>query len=440
MNLLESIKSHQDKIAVVGLGYVGLPLAVEFGKNFKTIGFDVNAKRISLLKSKQDFNREMTAEAISRASHLEFTSDSSKLKEARFIIVAVPTPIHKSKQPDLYCMTSASEMVGKNLSRGSIVVYESTVFPGVTEEICAPILEKESGLKCGRDFFVGYSPERINPGDHDHTVADILKIVSGQNKEILETVASVYSLVIRAGVFKAESIKSAEAAKVIENTQRDLNIALFNELSIIFDRMNIDTKAVIEAASTKWNFIRMTPGLVGGHCIGVDPYYLTYKAQEMGYHPEVILAGRRINDGMGKYIAEQTVKNMIFCDKTVKTAKVLVMGITFKENVSDIRNSRVIDVINELKEYRVDVSVCDPMADAEEVRHEYGLELIPYDPEAHYDAVIVAVAHNAFKKQLTVEALKKLLAGNGKSGVLIDVKWLFDKEEIQNAGLVYWRL
>lgn len=440
MNLLESIKSHQDKIAVVGLGYVGLPLAVEFGKKFKTIGFDVNAKRVNLLKSKQDFNREMTAEAISKASHLEFTSDSAKLKEARFIIIAVPTPIHKSKQPDLYCMTSASEVVGKNLSRGSIVVYESTVFPGVTEEICAPILEKESGLKCGRDFFIGYSPERINPGDHDHTVADILKIVSGQNKEILETVASVYSLVIKAGVFKAESIKSAEAAKVIENTQRDLNIALFNELSIIFDRMNIDTKAVIEAASTKWNFIRMTPGLVGGHCIGVDPYYLTYKAEELGYHPEVILAGRRINDGMGKYIAEQTVKNMIFCDKTIKTSKVLVMGITFKENVSDIRNSKVIDVINELKEYRVDVSVCDPMADAEEVRHEYGLELIPYDPEAHYDAVIVAVAHNAFKKQLTVEALKKHLAGNGKSGVLIDVKWLFDKEEIQNAGLVYWRL
>lgn len=440
MNLLESIKSHQDKIAVVGLGYVGLPLAVEFGKKYKTIGFDVNSKRVTLLKSKKDFNREMTAEEIGKASLLEFTSDPLKLKEARFIIVAVPTPIHKSKQPDLYCMTSASEIVGKNLSSGTIVVFESTVFPGVTEEICAPILEKESGLKCSRDFFVGYSPERINPGDHDHTVADILKIVSGQNKEVLETVASVYSLVIKAGVFKAESIKSAEAAKVIENTQRDLNIALFNELSIIFDRMHIDTKAVIEAASTKWNFIRMTPGLVGGHCIGVDPYYLTYKAQEIGYHPEVILAGRRINDGMGKYIAEQTVKNMIFCDKTVRHSKVLVMGITFKENVSDIRNSKVIDVINELKEYGLDVSVCDPMADEEEVRHEYGLNLVSYDSSACYDAIIVAVAHNAFKKMLSLEVLKKHLTGNGKPGVLIDVKWLFNKEEVQTAGLVYWRL
>ena len=440
MSLFESIKSHQDKIAVVGLGYVGLPLAVEFGKCFKTIGFDVNAKRVDLLKSGKDFNREMSSEDIRKAGYLEFSSDPQKLKEARFIIVAVPTPILKSKQPDLYCMTSASETVGRNLSRGSIVVFESTVFPGVTEEICAPILEKESGLKCGRDFFIGYSPERINPGDHEHTVADILKIVSGQNREVLETIASVYGLVIRAGVFKAESIKCAEAAKVIENTQRDLNIALFNELSIIFDRMNIDTRAVIEAASTKWNFIRMTPGLVGGHCIGVDPYYLTYKAQEMGYHPEVILAGRRINDGMGKYIAEQTVKSLIFCDKTVKNSRVLVMGITFKENVSDIRNSKVIDVINELREYRVDVSVCDPLADKDEVRHEYGLELTDYDPAAHYDAVIVAVAHNAFKKTLSVDSLKRHLSGNGKSGVVVDVKWLFNKEEIQKAGLVYWRL
>jgi UDP-N-acetyl-D-glucosamine/UDP-N-acetyl-D-galactosamine dehydrogenase len=440
MELLQSIKGHKDKIAIVGLGYVGLPLALEFGKIVPTIGFDINKKRVDLLKNKKDFNKEITASEIAQSKYLEFTCDPSRLKEAQFIIVAVPTPITKNKQPDLFCVTSASELVGKNLSKGAIVVYESTVFPGVTEDVCAPVLERESGLKCGKDFKIGYSPERINPGDKEHTVSTILKIVSGQDRETLETIAKVYEMVIKAGVFRAASIKCAEAAKVIENTQRDLNIALFNELSIIFDKMNIDTKGVLEAAGTKWNFIKMTPGLVGGHCIGVDPYYLTYKAEELGYHPEVILAGRRINDGMGKYIAEQTVKQLIFAGKNVKKARVLVLGITFKENVCDIRNSKVIDVINELKEYRLDIEIVDPMADKEEVRHEYGVELSDYNPNAVYDAIVLAVSHNEFKKMMTIDALKKHLITDGKPGVLIDVKWLFNNEEIQKTGLVYWRL
>ncbi|MBN2144590.1 MAG: nucleotide sugar dehydrogenase [Candidatus Aureabacteria bacterium] len=440
MELVESLKNHQDKIAVVGLGYVGLPLAIEFGKTVRTIGFDVNKKRVELLKNKTDFNREITSSEIDESRYLEFTSDAAKLKEAKFIIVAVPTPITKNKQPDLFCVESATRIVGENLSKGAIVVYESTVFPGVTEDICVPIIEQYSGCRCGQDFKIGYSPERINPGDKEHTVTGILKIVSGQDKETLETIADVYSLVIKAGVFKAESIKCAEAAKVIENTQRDLNIALFNELSIIFDKMNIDTKSVLEAAGTKWNFIRMTPGLVGGHCIGVDPYYLTFKAEEMGYHPQVILAGRRINDGMGKFIAEQTVKHLIFAEKTVKNAKVLVLGITFKENVCDIRNSRVIDVIHELKEYGLDVEIVDLLADQEEVRHEYGVELTQYHPESTYDAIILTVAHTEFKKMMTIPALKNHLFRNGKPGVLIDVKWLFNKEEVIKAGLIYWRL
>lgn len=440
MMFCDALKGHTEKVAILGLGYVGLPLAMEFGKCVDTIGFDVNEKRVSLLIQGIDFNQEMHPSDFTLSKYLTFSNDPALLKTAKFLIVAVPTPIKKNKQPDMTCLQGASEIVGRNLSKGSIIVFESTVFPGVTEEICVPIIEKASGLKCGKDFKVGYSPERINPGDKIHTVSNILKIVSGQDQETLDAIAEVYGLIIKAGVFKAESIKCAEAAKVIENTQRDLNIALFNELSLIFDRLSIDTKAVLEAASTKWNFIKMTPGLVGGHCIGVDPYYLTYKAQELGYHPQVILAGRRINDDMGKYIAEQTVKHLILADKTVKNARVLVLGITFKENVSDIRNSRVIDVIHELQDYGVGVTIVDPHADPEEVRQEYGVELAEYSRKEKYDAIVIAVGHQKFRESMTLENLKQHLNSDSKPGVLIDVKWLFDKKKVTEAGLIYWRL
>lgn len=440
MSIYEGIKNKAEKIAVVGLGYVGLPLAVEFGKVAKTIGFDVNKKRIADLQNYIDTNDEAVPEEIKASVFLEVTAEPEKLKEAKFIIVAVPTPINKSKQPDLYCMISASETVGENLTKGSIVVFESTVYPGVTEDICVPILEKYSNLKSGKDFKIGYSPERINPGDHEHTINNVIKVVSACDKETLEEVANVYSLVVKAGVYKAESIRVAEAAKVIENTQRDLNIALTNELAIIFHKMNIDAFAVFKAASTKWNFIKMYPGLVGGHCIGVDPYYLTFKAEELGYHPQVILAGRRINDDMGKYIAEQTVKHLIEANKTVKGAKVMVMGITFKEDVSDIRNSRVIDIINELKEYGINVTVCDPLADKEAVKHEYGIELTDYSPDIKADAMVFAVCHNIFKREITLDIVKNHLKDKGTKGVVIDVKWLFDKEIFKDSNLLYWRL
>jgi len=440
MNLFESIQNKKEKIAVVGLGYVGLPLAVEFGKVTKTIGFDLNKKRLSELKKFLDINNETTSEEIKAASLLEVTDDPKKLKEAKFIIVAVPTPITKNKQPDLAFVINASEIVGKNLSKGSIVVFESTVYPGVTEDVCVPILEKFSGLKFGTDFKMGYSPERINPGDKEHSIKNVIKVVSGSDDETLEIVANVYGLIVKAGVYKAESIKVAEAAKVIENTQRDLNIALMNELSVIFHKMSIDTLAVLKAAGTKWNFIKMQPGLVGGHCIGVDPYYLTFKAEELGYHPQVILAGRKINDEMGKYIAEQTIKLLIEANKTVKGAKVMVMGITFKENISDIRNSRVIDIINELKEYGVNVIVCDPLSDNEAVKHEYSIELTKYSPNIKVDAVVIAVNHDAFKKDLTVNTLKKHMSNNGTKGVVVDVKGMFDAAIFNDSGLLYWRL
>jgi len=440
MNIHKEIKDKKEKIAIVGLGYVGLPLAVEFGKIVKTTGFDLNKKRVQDLQNYLDTNNETPSEEIKAAKLLEVTADPKQLKEAKFIIVAVPTPITKNKQPDLFYLTSASEIVGKNLSQGSIVVFESTVYPGVTEDVCVPVLEKSSGLAYGKDFKAGYSPERINPGDREHTVSNIVKIVSGCDKETLEEVAAVYGLIVKAGVHKAESIKAAEAAKVIENTQRDLNIALMNELSIIFNKMGIDTLSVLKAAGTKWNFIRMSPGLVGGHCIGVDPYYLTFKAEELGYHPQVILAGRRINDDMGRYIAEQTVKHLIKANKTVKGAKVLVLGITFKENISDIRNSRVIDIINELKEYDVNVLACDPLADQEAVRHEYGIELAEYNKNIKVDAVVIAVAHNTFKKELSADVLRKHIASNGTKGVVIDVKGIFDNAISGDPKLLYWRL
>lgn len=440
MSIYTGIKNKKSKIAIIGMGYVGMPLAVEFGKIVKTIGFDLNEKRVSALKKHIDTNNEMSSDEIKKASLLEITSDPKKLKEAKFIIVAVPTPITSSKQPDLYYLTSASETVGKNLARGSIVVFESTVYPGVTEDVCVPILEKHSGLKYMKDFKAGYSPERINPGDRKHTIENVIKVVSGCDKETLEEVANVYAMVVKAGVHKANSIKCAEAAKVIENTQRDLNIALMNELSIIFHKMGIDTISVLEAAATKWNFINMRPGLVGGHCIGVDPYYLTFKAEELGYHPQVILAGRKINDNMGKYIAEQAIKHLIKADKTVKGAKVLIAGITFKENVSDIRNSRVIDIINELKEYGVEVIICDPLADKEEVKHEYGVKLTKYSKNIKADAVVITVNHDALKKELTLDALKNHMKNNGAKGVVIDVMGIFKPDAFKDSGLLYWRL
>ena len=441
MSLYRSIKEGKSKIAIIGLGYVGFPLAVEFGKIVKTIGFDLNKKRVKDLQKFEDTNNETAADEIKAAKFLQVTDEAKKIREARLIIIAVPTPITKNKQPDLTFLESASEIVGKNLSKGAIVVYESTVYPGVTEDVCVPILEKFSGLKYQKDFKVGYSPERINPGDKKHDITSITKVVSGCDKQTLKEVSGIYALIIKAGVFEAESIKVAEAAKVIENTQRDLNIALMNELAIIFHEMNIDTLAVLKAASTKWNFINMFPGLVGGHCIGVDPYYLTFKAEELGYHPQVILAGRRINDGMGKYISEQTVKLLIDANKTVKNAKVLVMGITFKEDISDIRNSRVIDVINELKEYSIDVIVSDPFADKQAVKHEYGIELKKYKKGMRVDAVVAAVNHDIFKKDLTLSALKKhLIIGKEKKGVVVDVKGMLDEKMFRNSNILYWKL
>jgi len=439
MSLYKDISNKKEKIAVVGLGYVGLPLALEFGKIVPTIGFDLNEKRIKELKSSVDRNNESSTQDLKNAKYLEYTSDPQKLKEAKFIIVAVPTPINKNRQPDLFCVSSASEIVGKNLSKGSIVVFESTVYPGVTEDVCLPIIEKMSGLKFGKDFKMGYSPERINPGDKEHTVTNIVKVVSGSDEEALEEVAGVYSLIVKAGVYKAESIKTAEAAKVIENTQRDLNIALMNELSLIFSRIGIDTQAVLKAAGTKWNFIRMQPGLVGGHCIGVDPYYLTYKAEELGYHPEVILAGRKINDNMGKYVAEQTVKKLITAGKTIKGCKVLVAGITFKENVSDIRNSKVVDIIAELKEYGIDVIICDPLADRQEVKHEYGLTLTSYSPDIKVDGLVIAVNHNEFKTSFDADAIKRHFEKNDRV-VVIDIKGICKEEVSKIENSLYWRL
>lgn len=440
MSIYEELKNKQAKIAVIGLGYVGFPLAVEFGRIIKTIGFDLNQNRVKDLQSFNDTNNETSTEQIKAAKLLEVTSNPQQIKEASFVIIAVPTPITRNKQPDLSYLISASEIAGKNLAKGSIVVFESTVYPGVTEDVCVPILEKKSGLKYGRDFKVGYSPERINPGDKEHDITSIIKVVSGCDAETLEEVANTYALIVKAGVFRAESIKVAEAAKVIENTQRDLNIALMNELAIIFHKMDIDTLSVLRAASTKWNFIKMHPGLVGGHCIGVDPYYLTHKAEELGYVPQVILAGRKINDSMGKYIAEQTVKLLISGHKTVRGAKVMVLGITFKENISDIRNSRVIDIINELKEYNIDVIVSDPYADEQAVKREYGINLTKYDKHINVDAIVAAVNHDVFKQKLTLSSVKHHLNNSGTQGVFMDVKGMFEKEDFEGSELLYWRL
>ena len=438
-NLYEKIVNGEEKISLVGLGYVGMPIAVAFAKKVKVVGFDLNAKKIELYKSGIDPTNEVGDEVISQTT-VDFTCDETKLKEAKFHIVAVPTPVNDDHTPDLSPVEGASRIVGRNLVKGSVVVYESTVYPGVTEDVCVPILEAESGLKCGVDFKVGYSPERINPGDKEHRLETIVKIVSGMDEETLELVAKVYSLVIEAGVYKAEGIKVAEAAKVIENSQRDINIAFMNELSIIFNKMGIDTAAVLKAAGTKWNFLKFFPGLVGGHCIGVDPYYLTYKAEQIGYHSQIILAGRRINDDMGKYIAENTVKKLISCGKPVKDCRVAVLGLTFKENCPDTRNTKIVDVINELKEYGVQSFVTDAYAENDDAKKEYGIDLVPMSELKDMDAVILAVAHDKYFEltQADIDAIYAPCDNSEK--VLIDVKGILDRKAYEAAGYCYWRL
>lgn len=435
-HLYEDLLSGKEKLSLVGLGYVGMPIAVAFAKKIKVIGFDLNKAKIELYKSGIDPTREVGDEEVKNSS-VEFTADETKLREAKFHIVAVPTPVNDDHTPDLTPVEGASEILGRNLTRGSVVVFESTVYPGVTEDVCVPILERESGLKCGEDFKIGYSPERINPGDKVHRLETIMKIVSGMDDITLDTVAKVYSLVVKAGVHRAESIKVAEAAKVIENSQRDINIAFMNELSIIFNKMGIDTQSVLKAAGTKWNFLKFYPGLVGGHCIGVDPYYLTYKAEMLGYHSQVILAGRRINDDMGKYVAQNAVKKLISADKSVKGARVAILGFTFKENCPDTRNTKVIDIVNELREYGIEPVICDPEADSAEAKRLYGIEFKDISSVKDSDAVILAVAHDEFKK-FTIDDIGAFF-GEGRK-VLLDIKGLLDRKEYENAGYIYWRL
>ncbi len=426
-------------ICVVGLGYVGLPLAVLLSKKFNVVGFDIDSARIEELKSGYDRTGEVSQEEL-RAAHVKFTTDPEVISSSKVVIITVPTPIDKHNIPDLRPIKSATRTVGKHIRKGTVVVYESTVYPGLTEEECVPILEEESGLEWKRDFNVGYSPERVNPGDKEHTIDKIVKVVAGDTPETTEFLAELYGSVITAGIHKAPDIKTAEAAKVIENTQRDLNIALMNELSVIFNKMGIDTKAVLEAASTKWNFLRFEPGLVGGHCIGVDPYYLTFKAQAVGHHPEVILAGRRINDSMGKFVAENTVKQLIKAGKIVEGSKVLILGITFKENIPDIRNTKVVDVYRELEEFGVKVYIYDPLADPEEVKAEHSIELLSnIEQEAPYDAVVVAVKHRPFLEEMDFKKYKSLMP-NGNRPVLIDIKGIYDKEKAVKEGFLYWRL
>ena len=423
-------------VAVIGLGYVGLPLAVEFGKHGRTIGFDIAKEKVAACQRGTDPSRELTDDEVKAGHNTVYTDDPRMLAEADVIIVAVPTPVDEAHIPDFRPLIGASVSAGRHMKRGAVVVYESTVYPGATEEVCIPVLERESGMSWKRDFFVGYSPERINPGDREHTLTKIIKIVSGDTPETLERVATVYERIIKPGVFRASSIKAAEAAKVIENTQRDLNIALMNELSIIFDKLGIDTTEVLEAAGTKWNFLKFKPGLVGGHCIGVDPYYLTHKAEMLGYHPQVILAGRRINDGMGKFIAEQTIKQMIAAGSTVKGAQVNVLGLTFKENCGDLRNSKVVDVIRELQSYGVDVHVTDPAADPDEAVHEYGVQLKRFEDLPVADAIVAAVAHEEYKQLSIADFGRKLVEG----GTFIDVKSTFDPAAFAASGYRVWRL
>lgn len=434
--LYEKILNKEKKLAVVGLGYVGMPLAVAFARRVDVIGFDVNREKITLYNKGIDPTNELGDEAI-RNTAVTFTDDEAKLKEASFYVVAVPTPVKSDKTPDLLPVEMASKCVGRNLQKDSIVVYESTVYPGVTEEICIPILERESGLKCGTDFKVGYSPERINPSDKIHTLSNIIKIVSGMDDETLENVARIYELVALNGVYRAKSIKVAEAAKVIENSQRDINIAFVNELSIIFHKMGIDTKEVLEAAGTKWNFLKFQPGLVGGHCIGVDPYYLTHKAAQLGYHSQVILSGRRINDDMGRYVAESIVKGLIKSDRPIRNAKVAIMGFAFKENCQDTRNTKVIDIIHELQDYGVQTIVIDDVADIDEAKALYNIDIVQLSGLGKVDAAVVCVQHDAFKA-MTKEQFDMLLDGSPK--LLFDLKGIYSKKEFIDAGYYYWRL
>ncbi|MBH0185411.1 MAG: nucleotide sugar dehydrogenase [Nitrospira sp.] len=429
-------KEKERSVAVVGLGYVGLPIAVAFGKLMPVIGLDINKTKIEELRKGVDRTGEVSAEDLT-TSRVQYTYEPADLKAADFIIVAVPTPINESLQPELKPLRMVSEVIGANMAPGTIVVYESTVYPGVTEEICLPILEKKSGMKAGVDFKVGYSPERINPGDKEHTLEKIVKVVSAQDAESLEIVADIYGMVVKAGVHRASSIKVAEAAKVIENTQRDLNIALMNELALIFHRLGIDTKSVLEAAGTKWNFLKFSPGLVGGHCIGVDPYYLTAKAESVGYHPQVILSGRRINNGMGKFVAEQTIKLLSQLARPANQLTVGVLGLTFKENVPDLRNSKVPDIINELREYGVKVLVHDPMAEREEAVAEYGIHLVDWKELKDLDGLILAVAHRKYAGMSLDDLLKPLRSLN--DGVLIDVKSMLEPGKVPSS-LKYWRL
>ena len=423
-------------VAVIGLGYVGLPLVVEFGKKTRTIGFDIIEDKVAKCRAGTDPSREIPDAEMKLAVQAEYTSDATRLAEADFLLVAVPTPVDNAHIPDFGPLIGASRSIGPHLKKGATVVYESTVYPGATEEVCIPVLEQTSGLKWKRDFFVGYSPERINPGDREHMLTNVVKVVSGDTAETLEKVAQLYELVVKPGVHRCTSIKAAEACKVIENTQRDLNIALMNELAIIFDKVGIDTTEVLEAAGTKWNFLKFKPGLVGGHCIGVDPYYLTHKAETLGYHPQVILAGRRINDGMGKYIAEQTVKQMIASGSYIKGARVNVLGLTFKENCADLRNSKVVDIIHELKSYGAEVFVHDPEADPEEAMHEYGVRLLQWDDLPRADAIVAAVAHKQYQKLGAEEIARKVIKG----GCFVDVKAAFSELASSDLSLRIWRL
>ncbi|MDO8701441.1 MAG: nucleotide sugar dehydrogenase [Undibacterium sp.] len=423
-------------VGVVGLGYVGMPLAVEFGKKLRTIGFDLSASKVASYKRFIDPTGELSTEELQAAKQLSVSTDPSELAQADFLVIAVPTPVDLAHNPDFTPLIGASQTVGKHMKRGAIVIYESTVYPGATEEVCIPVLEKHSGLKWKEDFHVGFSPERINPGDKEHTLTTILKIVSGDDDETLDKIAKLYENIIVAGVHRATSIKVAEAAKVIENTQRDLNIALMNELAIIFDMIGIDTLEVLQAAGTKWNFLNFRPGLVGGHCIGVDPYYLTHKADMLGYHPQVILAGRRINDGMAKFVAEKVVKEIIKAGHHVKGCVVNVMGLTFKENCPDLRNSKVADMIFELQSYGVDVHVHDPLADADEAQHEYGLKLESWDDLPRATVTIAAVSHN----ELMHRPLSDYQAKSLENGCFVDIKSKFDRAELQKAGFSVWRL
>lgn len=437
INLYDNFVDKKEKVSVIGLGYVGFPLAIEFAKKFDVIGFDVNTRKLDKYISGIDVTDEVGDEAL-KSTTMIFTNEEEKLRDCKFHVVAVPTPINSDKTPDLTPIIGASKTVGRNLTKGSIVVYESTVYPGTTEEVCIPILEKESGLKFGLDFKVGYSPERINPGDKINTLTRITKVVSGSDEDALEIISKIYETIIEAGVHRAESIKVAEASKVIENSQRDINIAFMNELSMVFNKMGIDTKAVLEAAGTKWNFLKFTPGLVGGHCIGVDPYYFTYKAEQLGYHSQIILSGRKINDDMGIYVAQNIIKNLIKAEQPIKGSRVVIFGITFKENCSDVRNTKVIDIIKELEEFGVEVIVHDPEADKEDVWETYRINLVDKEDIKDVHCAVLAVNHNKFKEDYDQNFFDGLYFDNKK--VMIDIKGILNRKELESKGYVYWTL